>query len=44
MYAYTAHRDNAAILLFRFADTEAAVKALEGNPAVSLVNRVELFK
>ncbi|MBP5233562.1 MAG: amino acid-binding protein [Planctomycetes bacterium] len=44
MYAFTAHRDNAAILLFRFADTEAAVKALEGNPAVSLVNRVELFK
>lgn len=44
MYAFTAHRDNAAILLFRFADTEAAVKALEGNPAVSLINRVELFR
>lgn len=44
MYAFTAHRDSSAVLLFRFADPDAAVKALQNNPDVSLINRGELFK
>ena len=43
MYAFTAKQQNKGLLLFRFNDSDAAVKALQ-SAKISVVGTVELFK
>jgi hypothetical protein len=42
MYAFTEKRDNQAVLVFRFADIEAAIRALDRSK-VTLIDNVGLY-
>jgi hypothetical protein len=42
MYAFTEKRDNRAVLVFRFADIDAAIRALE-HSEVTLIGNVALY-
>lgn len=44
MYAYTTHHAAAAVLIFRFNDTEAAVRALQNQTAINVVKRENLMQ
>jgi hypothetical protein len=43
MYAFTEKRDNRAVLVFRFADVDAAIRALERS-AVTVIGDVALYE
>jgi hypothetical protein len=43
LYAFTEKRNNRAVLVFRFADIDAAIRALERS-AVTLLGNVALFE